>query len=62
MAGIEVGLRHGDAEEPAAMEIRVCSVDARDVTNSVDMVEHVLSTVYQGCMDHFPSPFGVSVL
>ncbi len=28
--GIAVGLQHGDAEEPAAIEIRVCAVDARD--------------------------------
>src|SRR5450759_3237930 len=28
--GIAVGLRHGDAEEPAAIEIRVCAVDARN--------------------------------
>jgi hypothetical protein len=28
--GVAVGLRHGDAEEPAAIEVRVCAVDARD--------------------------------
>ena len=27
---IKAGLRHGDAEEPAAIEIRVCAMDARD--------------------------------
>src|ERR1019366_5655085 len=25
-----VGLRHGDEEEPSAIEVRVCAVDARD--------------------------------
>ncbi|MDQ6701875.1 MAG: hypothetical protein M3Z96_01605, partial [Pseudomonadota bacterium] len=43
--GIQVGLRHGDKEEPAAIDVRLRGVDARAILRQAKLIKDKLHMV-----------------